>query len=128
MALVDRMVSLQKKLGVLPVTLGVPQYQGKVVLEIAEGQVLIEPNPRVQQVDPKRVGQYLTDTVQVTGEEIEASGIPRDVNEDTLKAARWLLNATWDGSKYIGTRASCLWLDRRNITTYTAILVPRRAK
>ena len=77
MTVIDRLTAVAARLGKLPGRLGVPQYR-KVIVQLPSGsQVEPEATWRVVEVDRATIGSYLSEQVQVSGEELLISGVPR---------------------------------------------------
>lgn len=139
------MTGLGSRLGGLNARFGIPQYQTQVVLEdLTSGvQVLITPNPQVTQLTGSsygwaknlRAGEFLTETVQIMGDEIVIEGIPRPFGEGqgyteaALKGSRYRLGAIWDGTRYTGgTAVTPVYLNGSGLTTWGVLVAPRRGK
>lgn len=120
--LVSRLRAVNDRIGVLPSKLGVPQYQ-KVVL-LWEGQAtVLTPQPQVLEVDPRRVGQYLANNVEISPDDLMVKGVSRAYPEQLLVEATYILNATQNAyGEWQGKRAECLNLDRSQLMTYTALV------
>lgn len=120
--LVDRLRSVNDRLQVLPARLGVPQY-AQVVLKLEDTYTVLTPQPLMLEIDPRRVGQFLANNVEIGADDLVLKGVSRAYSDDLLIEATYLLNATQDGAgKWTGTKAECLNLDRSRLLDYTVLV------
>lgn len=133
--LVDRLITLRARLGALPVRLGVPQYQHPVVLSLGGTYEPMEPAPKVDLVSPTgtsrffSTGTWLTDQVQIQGDEYLVTGVPRTYSLEDLREALWLVDAVpGPNNTWTGQRCTCVWVDRNLTVTWSAVLAPRKTK
>jgi hypothetical protein len=156
MTLVESLTTLHRRLTSLPSRFDVPSYRDNVVLVYPDGQQeLVEPNPSVKQVDRRFVEKWLSDNVQITGEELVVQNVSREYDIDLLRSADVLLGPELgtvvdqvpvldlngqlqfdtEGNlitepvsrvAYVGgTLCRNLWIDERAITMYTVYIRPR---
>lgn len=120
--LLDRLRAVNDRLGTLPAKFGVPTYQ-QVVLLWSGSATVLTPQPQVLEVDPRRVGQYLANNVEISPDDLMVKGISRAYPEQLLVEATYILNATQNAyGEWQGTRAECLNLDRSQLMAYTALV------
>lgn len=120
--LVDRLRAVNDRLGTLPSKFGDPTYQQVVLLWDGTATVLT-PQPQVLEVDPRRVGQYLANNVEISPDDLIVKGISRSYPDRLLVEATYILNATQNAyGEWEGKRAECLNLDRSQLMTYTALV------
>ena len=139
MTLEDRMTCLGARLGHLNERFGLPQYQHTVVLEAIAGgeQWLVDPNPQVANLQGSsfawavnvRPGDFLSEAVQIMGDELVVTGIPRSHGDnrgyslETLEASRVLIGPTWDGNRYVGGMVYTLvYIAPPQLTTWGLLL------
>lgn len=120
--LVERLRAVNDRLGTLPAKFGDPTYQ-QVVLLLDGVATVLTPQPQVLEVDPRRVGQYLANNVEVGSDDLVVKGISRAYPEQLLVEATYILNATQNAyGEWQGDRAECLNLDRSQLMAYTALV------
>lgn len=120
--LVDRLRAVNDRLGTLPAKFGDPNYQ-QVVLLWEGTTTVLTPQPQVLEVDPRRVGQYLANNVEISPDDLIVKGISRGYPDRLLVEATYILNATQNAyGEWEGKRAECANLDRSQLMTYTALV------
>lgn len=139
-SLVGRLTVVGARIRGLHSRLGEPSYAGSTVIEYQATQTLITPNPKVTQIPRKAVGTYLSDTVQVFGDEWVVEDIPRayrdstgaiqTLSDDLVATGKYLLFATQNPSTglWTGLRCDVEFLDRTHLTTWKAIVRPYRPR
>jgi hypothetical protein len=103
------MVPLRQRLGSLESRLGLRTYRD---IRVSSGQTW---NLRVVTVNPRDVGTWLTQSIQVVGDELVVSGIDRDIPKETIESQEYTID---------NVTHRCLWVDDRNPVEWIAYLKP----
>lgn len=124
--LVGRLTKVGARLSVLPDRLGHPGYR-TIVLRRDNVYTELLPRPQITQVDPRKIGTFLSDNVEIVSDDLVVSGIPRTYDQDLLASATYLLDAELqpDGP-WVGQRAEVIYLDKSDLITYSVTI--RRAR
>lgn len=135
MSVVDRLTVVAARLGKLPGRLGVPQYV-RVVVQLPNGtQVVPEATWKVLDVSRETIGAYLSENVQVSGKELVISGVPRRTavyqagfTLDELRVSTYLIDATWDGTTWVGLKAKAVWVVDKDPLSFRVLVMPRETR
>lgn len=123
MALIDRLRNVKDRLGVLPTRFGDPRHIQVVMVKPDGTQVLITPNPKVTEVDPRLVSSYIAvDSVKVAVDDLLMEGISRSYNLTDLQQSRFLLNAVWNGTIWTGKKAEVSMIDTSAMLDYKVVV------
>ena len=116
MALYDRMIDLRQKLGAIAPDLGDRRFF-TVSIEREDNFTTMDLVPKlmVLLVDGNSSKKWLSDTVELFGNELEVSGISRNYSATLLRHSTWVVN---------GVRHECIMLDESLGTTYKALIRP----
>lgn len=127
MTLIGKLTSLNQRLSGLPSRFGDPRYE-TVILSYNGVRMVIEPDLKVLQANSpegsKAMGNlkpedWLSENVQLNGEEIIVFGIPRTYPEELVKRSRY----------EIGTNTyDCEYVNMSGLLTYNALLRPYRGR
>jgi hypothetical protein len=118
MKLVPRLTGLAERLTGLQTTFGNPLYKPVTIRLDSETVTPLTPM-RVEQVNPRNIGDWLSDTVQIYGDELLV-WVPRTYPEDVVSK----------GQLYIGTNeettGDTLHVDRNEPIWWVVTMKPRR--
>jgi hypothetical protein len=114
--LVDRMQHLAEKLTGLHQRFGDPVYKHIAVAYKAETYAPSVPM-RVEQINPRRIGDFLSDTVQAYGDELLV-WVPRHATENTIANGTYTIAGS--------TVCDVLHVDRNDPIWWVVTLKPRR--
>lgn len=120
-SLITRMTSMAARLGSLPVRFGLPQYRRVILVPFEGDSIELLPLPKVEQVGQRKIGQYLSPQVQITGQELVAT-VNRGYDIDVLRSYDWVIDADDEGN---GTVYTCEYLDSNGAIDYVCYLSPR---
>lgn len=115
MALYDRMIDLRQKLGAIAPSLGDRRFFTVSLVREDSGTLVLTPKLMVLTVDGNSLNRWMSDTVEVFGNEKTVSGISRNFAPVLLRHSTWLVD---------GIRYDCVALDESKGTTYTALIRP----
>ena len=87
MTLISRMTVLSARLSSLHSRFGDPRYPAVYLVGSPDTQIV--PNPLVQPVSANHIGKWLSESVQVLGDELVVSFIPRTYLETTVSRSRY---------------------------------------
>lgn len=129
--LVTRMEKLRDRLTRIPVRFGIPQYR-QVVLRKRElinlipniYYLVIEPMPKVTNVNPNYVGHRVANNVEIAHDDLSIEGVSRQYTYEQLteNVDAWLIDAVQSGSEWTGTVCHPLHVSDRSLLTWDVTL------
>ena len=115
MALYDRMIDLRQKLGTIAPDLGDRRFYTVTLNREDSSTLVLTPKLMVLTVDGNSAKKWVSDTVELFGNEKEVHGISRNYAPVLLRHSTWVVD---------GIRYDCVTLDETLGTTYKALLRP----
>lgn len=129
MSLVDRLRSVNDRLQTLNSRFGDPRYIKVAVLNPDGVFTLLEPNPKVTEVNPRLIAQWLAVGVEIALDDRLIAGVSRSVAYDTVAKSKYFLNAqeTTPGV-YTGQKAEVISVSTTDMLTYDVIVRRYRSR
>jgi hypothetical protein len=116
MALYNRMIDLRQNLGSIAPNLGDRRFKiVSIEREDDFSTLVLTPKLMVLLVDGNSSKKWMSDTVELFGNELEVSGVSRNYPAVLLRHSTWVVD---------GIRHECVVLDESLGTTYKALIRP----
>lgn len=109
------MIDLRQNLGGIAPNFGDRRYFTVSLVREDISTLVLTPKLMVRTVDGNAAKKWMSDEVQLFGNEKEVSGISRNYSPVLLRHSTWVVD---------GTRYDCVTLDETLGTTYRALLRP----
>lgn len=128
MSLVQRLTGVYDRVGTLPARFGDPRYP-LVCIQNAGQTLVLTPQPKVLEVDARRVAQYLAAGVEIAIDDKVISGISRTYTKEQVSKGTYLINATrrTDGT-WTGLKADVISVSENDLLTWTVVVRRYRSR
>lgn len=120
MTLVSRLQTISDRLMNLPAKLGDPRYVTVKAIHPADGEVVLEPTPKVESIPSYMAARYLQTGVEIANDDVLVSGISRRYTEAFLKKSKYIINDT--------QKAELIDIITTDMLTYSLVLRKLRGK
>lgn len=123
MSLIDRLRSVNDRVQTLNSRFGDPRYIKVAVLSPDGTYTELEPDPKVTEVNPRLIAQWLAVGVEIALDDRLIAGVSRSHPYETVAKSKYFLNAveTTPGI-FTGQKAEVIAVSTTDILTYDVIV------
>ena len=122
MALGDNLINLRARLGRVKDRFELATTRQVLIVPRDANPALMDPMPTIKGIDARKVGDWLTDEIQILGDELTATGVTRLYTREYLEGSDLLLDATPTDEGYSGKLARILTVADNRETVWTLVI------